>query len=119
MIVQDSSVEPSAGSFQRSQSPANANGRPLFSRTNQGCLPPGAACHSYHPSASTRQRRLRNASRNEGFSARLSARALIMRLPIARSFAHLGTSPQCSRTKARAPSSPARTAGTSWLGATL
>ena len=34
-----------------------------------------------------------------------------MRLPIARSLAHFGTSPQCSIAKARAPSSPARTAG--------
>ena len=88
-------------------------------RMNQGCLPPGATCHSYQPSASTRQRRLRKASRNEGFSASVSARALIMRLPIARSFAHLGTRPQCSMANARAPSSAARTAGTACVGATL
>ena len=63
---------------------------------NQGCLPPAATCHSYQPSASTRQRRFLNASRNDGFSASVSERALIMRLPIARSLAHFGTSPQCS-----------------------
>ena len=118
-MVQDSSIAPPAGSFQRSHSPANANGRAGFMRMNQGCLPPGATCHSYQPSASTRQRRFLNASRNDGFSAIVSARALIMRLPIARSLAHLGTSPQCSIAKARAPSSPARTAGTSWVGAML
>ena len=118
-IAHDSRIDPSAGSFQRSHNPANANGRASFMRMNQGCLPPGATCHSYQPSASTRQRRLRNASRNEGFSARVSARALIMRLPIARSFAHFGTRPQCSIANWRAPSSPARTAATSWVGATL
>ena len=90
-----------------------------FRRMNHGCLPAGATCHSYQPSASTRQRRFLKASRNDGFSASVSARALIMRLPIARSLAHLGTSPQCSIAKARAPSSPARTAGTSCVGAML
>ena len=118
-MVQDSSCAPFAGSFHRSHRPAKANGRASFMRTNQGCFPPGATCHSYQPSASTRQRRLRNASRNEGFSASVSDRALIMRLPIARSFAHFGTSPQCSIANARAPSSPARIAATSWVGAML
>ncbi len=118
-IVQDSSIEPSAGSFQRSHSPANANGRASFLRMNQGCLPPAATCHSYQPSASTRQRRFLNASRNDGFSASVSERALIMRLPIARSLAHFGTRPQCSIANARAPSSPVRTAGTACVGAML
>src|SRR5450755_4042084 len=48
------------------------------------------------PSASTRQRRpLRNAFLNAGFSATLSARALIIRLPVERFFAQYGTRPQC------------------------
>ncbi len=118
-IVQDSSGTPLTGSLHRSHRPAKANGRASFIRMNHGCFPPGATCHSYQPSASTRQRLLRKASRNEGFSARVSARALIIRLPIAFSLAHFGTSPQWSSAKARAPSSPARTVGTSWVGATL
>jgi hypothetical protein len=41
-----------------------------------------------------RQRCLANAFRNEGFSATVSDRALIMRLPIAKSSDQEGTSPQ-------------------------
>jgi hypothetical protein len=56
----------------------------------------GLFCHSYQPSAGTRQRRATTARRNAGFSKSDSARALIMRAPPVRSFDQDGTSPQVS-----------------------
>jgi hypothetical protein len=44
-----------------------------------------------------KQRRRRNATRNAGLSASVSARALIMRVPTLGSFAQEGTSPQRKR----------------------
>ena len=64
------------------------------------------------------QRRLRNADLNEFFSATVSARALIMRLPIFTSLAHRGTSPQC-KVSTRRTDPDSSTAYTSRVGATL
>ena len=50
--------------------------------------------------------------------ATVSARALIIRLPILGSLAQNGTSPQCRVSRARAPAR-SRTAYTVWVGATL
>ncbi len=81
----------------------------------------GLACHSYHPSAGTRQRRASAALRNPGLSSSVSARALIMRLPTERSLAHDGTSPQVSTRSCRtgAASGSSRGVRSSTTGATL
>src|SRR4249919_891052 len=69
----------------------------------KGCLrglPDFPVCwvgyHSKYPSAGSRQRRDANARLYAGFSATVSIRALIIRLPIFGSLAHDGTSPQVS-----------------------
>ena len=64
------------------------------------------------------QRRREKGTRKEFFWATVSARALIIRLPILGSLAQNGTSPQCSASRLRAPSR-SRTAYTVWVGATL
>ncbi len=57
--------------------------------------------------------------RNDGFSASVSARALIIREPIAGSFAQRGTSPQRTNASSRSPACDRRTTGTSCIGAML
>jgi hypothetical protein len=44
----------------------------------KGCLAEPSFCHSKKPVAGTRQRRCLNAERNDGFSATVSLRALMM-----------------------------------------
>ena len=67
-----------------------------------------------------RHRRDLYATLNAGFSASVSARALIMRLPIETSFAQPGSNPHLSATASRS-SEPARmrTASTGCVGAML
>ena len=74
--------------------------------------------HSKNPSAGMRHRRFRNALRKEGFSATVSERALIIRLPIPGSLAQEGIKPQ-RRSPIRRPRSSAATTGTNWVGAML
>src|SRR5688572_122736 len=62
------------------------------------------------------QRREWKASRNAGFSLTVSARALIIRLPIAGSLAQAGIRPRCTRTASRSPALPARILARSGLG---
>jgi len=76
---------------------------PSRGRTKNGCLtglPARVVCevayHSKYPSAGRRHRRAANARRKAGFSATVSIRALIIRLPIEGSLAQDGTSPQRS-----------------------
>lgn len=80
---------------------------------------PGSPFHSKNPLAGTTQRRLLKALRNEGFSDAVSLRALIMRLPMARSLDQNGTSPQRSIATSRRPASSTRTTGASCVGAML
>jgi len=115
-MQQDSSGSPVAGSRQRSQRPARPTGCPSVKRRYQGCFSSPTRCHSYHPSASTRQRRRWKALRNEGFSVSVSARALIMRAPIDFSLAQDGTRPQYSIASSRGPP-VSRTVATNWVGA--
>ncbi len=64
------------------------------------------------------QRRFLNAGLNAPLLARVSERALIMRLPTFGSFAHSGTSPQWKASMRRTPPS-AWTTNTSFVGATF
>ena len=64
-------------------------------------------------------RRFANACRYAGFSASVSTRALIMRLPTLGSFAQKGTSPQVTTRSWRGPSGRSSTAYTGLVGATL
>ena len=64
------------------------------------------------------QRRRVRATLKAFLVATVSARALIIRLPILGSLAQNGTSPQCSASRLRAPSR-SRTAYTVCVGATL
>jgi hypothetical protein len=57
--------------------------------------------------------------RNDGFSANVSARALIILLPIAGSLAQRGTRPHRTSTSSRSPAALRRTIGTSCIGAML
>jgi len=66
-----------------------------------------------------RQRCFFSAVRNDGLSASVSERALIIRLPIAGSFAQRGTSPQRTSTSSRSPAGVCRMTGTSCIGAML
>src|SRR4249919_80700 len=85
--------------------------------------------HSKYPSAGSRQRRDAKARLYAGFSATVSIRALIIRLPIAGSLAQEGTSPHVSTRNCRSGgsgSSASRgdgdrsiTAYTALVGATL
>ena len=94
MIVQDNTLEPS-GEFQLSHNPAKAKGWRDFRWMYIGVLVllPGVCFHSKKPSARIRHRRRRKAVRNDGFSASVSPRALIIRLPIDGSLAQDGISP--------------------------
>ena len=60
-----------------------------------------------------------NTDLNAGFSAMVSARALIIFEPIFMSFAHNGTRPQWKTCSVGWPSGPATTTYTSLVGATL
>ena len=55
----------------------------------------------------------------DGFSAIVSARAFIIRVPIDGSFAQRGTRPQRTSTHSRSPAAFCRTIGTSCVGAML
>jgi hypothetical protein len=87
----------------------------------------GDFCHSYQPSAGTRQRRDFAARLKAGFSRTESARELIIRLPILTSLAQLGTRPQFTmrscRTGAASSAEPRggrdMTTGAFLVGATL
>src|ERR1700675_4319285 len=77
MIVHDRISSFVAGSIQRSQSPAKARiGEPSAAVNKCGCLPSASAVHSKKPDAGMMQRRRLKESRNIGFSATVSARAL-------------------------------------------
>jgi hypothetical protein len=65
------------------------------------------------------QRRRRKASRKAGLVATLSARALIIFVPAARSFDHEGTRPQRRIAISRFPAPSLRTTGASCVGAML
>jgi hypothetical protein len=67
----------------------------------------------------TRQRRRANASRNAGFSATVSDRALIIFAPSPGSFAQCGTRPHRSSSPRGSPSLEVVTQATSSVGATL
>src|SRR3954454_14229036 len=102
-------------------------------RMKNGCLRgfPGfgsswVGYHSKYPSAGSRQRRFAKARLYAGFSATVSIRALIIRLPIEGSLAHDGTSPQVTTLSWRWGGAPlsleggrSTTAYTSLVGATL
>lgn len=117
-IVQENIVEPS-GESHRSHRPANAKGFPDFSRMYIGVLVllPGFCFHSKKPLAGIRQRRRRKAVRNEGFSANVSALALIILLPMVGSFAQEGIRPQTKKLSWFCPSFGMTATG--WLGAML
>ena len=106
-------------SCQLSQRPANAKSGWSAAVIAKGCLCPGSPFHSKKPVAGTTQRLLLNALRNEGFPAAGSLLALIIRLPIARSFDQNGTSPQRSIATSRSPLAFTRTTGASCVGAML
>src|SRR5664280_2617669 len=96
-------------SRQNSYNPAIAIGRPSLRWMKKGCLrglplassAVGLTCHSYQPSAGTRQRREAAALANEGLSSTDSARALVIRSPTLTSPDQLGTSPHVSRRSCR------------------
>src|SRR5262245_12658781 len=69
----------------------------------RGTLPAPLFCHSKHPSATMRQRRCLKALLKLGCWDSVSARALIIRLPIEGSLAQAGMRPQRRGTKRRAP----------------
>lgn len=118
MMVADLTSDPS-GDCQRSHNPARAKGFPDFSRMKCGILLllPGWACHSKKPSAKIRQRRYLYAERKEGFSASVSARALIIREPMDGSLAQEGISPQTKKSALSEPSLGRTSTG--WVGAML
>ena len=66
-----------------------------------GCLRAPVCSHSKKPLAGIRQRLRRKAERKDGFSAAVSERALIIRLPILASFAHPGISPHLCQASSR------------------
>ena len=66
----------------------------------------GDFCHSYQPSAGTRQRRVAAALANDAFSSTDSARALIICMPTLVSLAQLGTRPQVSSRSWRTGGAP-------------
>src|SRR5262249_5362969 len=99
---------------QNSYRPASARTDPSRGVTEYGCRPD----HSYQPSAGTRQRRAASASRNDGFSAAVSARALIRRAPGSGASAQDGTSPQRSRRSSRRRGPPGATGGRDTTAAT-
>ncbi len=113
------SASPVPRSVRRSHSPAKTIGARSARRMYIGVFPPPASVrHSKNPSAGTTQRRLTRARRNEGLSARVSPRALIIRAPMAGSFAQGGTSPQRHSPALRRPSDAATTT-MSWVGQML
>ena len=69
--------------------------------------------------ARIRHRRLLNASRNEGFDATVSPRALTNCEPDFGSFAQPGTSPHCNGSASRMPSDFNRTANACCIGPKL
>ena len=117
-MVKVSTVSPSLG-FHVSHSPAKAKSGRSGRVIAKGCLWPGAPFHSKNPVAGTRQRRSRMAARNAGLVSRPSARALIIFVPTAGSFAQNGTSPQRRSATSRTPSWSTRITGAGWVGAML
>ena len=117
MIVQDVTASPS-GLRHLSHRPAKGKVCPEAILIRTGRLPAAVRRHSKNPQASIRQRRLLSVVRKLGFSATVSTRALIMRLPIEASFAQDGIKPQRKGTPRRARScSP--TVSTLWVSAML
>ena len=106
MTVQDTISSFVAGSIQRSQSPAKARiGEPSAAVNRCGCLSPFSPVHSKKPDAGMMQRRRLNKSRNIGFSATVSARALNVAGSSFRLFFQKnGKRPQRIETSSRRPS---------------
>ena len=100
----------------KDQIPAKANGRLERRRMKNGVFPRPSFRHSYNPSATTRQRWRRKASRNIDEVATVSARALIG--ASFGSFADVDTKPQHIGPRRFSPSTR-MIASTVWLGATL
>ena len=91
------------GSRQLSHNPAIAKHPASAARCDAAWRRRDPPPTAYKPSAGTRQRRLRKAVRKAGFSASVSTRALIMRLPIVGSLAQLGIKPQRRGMQTRRP----------------
>ncbi len=89
--------------FHSSKRPANANVRRDLSRIAKASPPRSPFFHSKNPSAGTSARRRRNGSRNVGFVAAVSARALIGRPASSGPAAQDGTRPQRMGSSTRAP----------------
>src|SRR5271170_5086361 len=94
-----------AGSIQRSQSPARAKtGEPSAAVKRCGCLPSASSVHSKNPPAGIMQRRRLKDSRNIGFSATVSARALnVAGTSLRLLFQKNGIRPQRIETSSRCP----------------
>ena len=114
--VKESTTSP-PGPCQRSYSPRSRTARRCGSARWNGRRARAFPCHSKKPSAGTRQRRRRRASRNAGRSCTPSTRALIMRAPADASFAQRGTRPQRRSSSTRSPVERTRTIGSSCVGA--
>ena len=116
--AQESMTLPLWGSCQRSQTAAKAKGRPPGRWIQRGDFDEPSIGHSKKPSAGTRARRCRRASRKEGLSAAVSTRALMSGAPT--DLAQEGISPQRMDRAWGAPLGPvAVTTGIGWVGATL
>src|SRR5579862_4406311 len=102
MIVQERTGSPPSFGFHCSHKPAKDITPLLPSVMQNGCL--SGLRHSYQPSLRTRQRFFAfHASRNAGFVATVSARALIDEKPTLRSLAYHGTKPQRISSSERSP----------------
>jgi len=82
-------------------------------------LRPSRTCHSYQPSAGTRQRALRYGSRHIGFNAACSDAALKQWPGGFDCFHHAGISPQRASASSSAESAALRMIDTVMVGATL
>jgi len=104
----DSVVSPLAGSRQLSTVP-RVHRRPLAERMNQGCLPDGAL--PFNQPSPARGTAVAVGAAIAGRSASVSARALIIRLPMDLSFARTDQAPVASatsRSPCRSRAAPAR-----------
>jgi hypothetical protein len=114
IIVQDSTTRPSVFDCQCSQRPAKAKGRWSLRWISVFRFLPSTSGHSKKPSAGTRQRRDRKASRKDGFSSSVSVRALNRFIS---SRAQRGMRPQRNSEISRSPvCSLTRSAGTALVG---
>src|SRR3954470_4269388 len=105
MIVQDSITgAPLFSALPHvSHSPAKASGRSSGCRNRNGCLTLPSVCHSKKPLAGIMHRRRLKAERNDGFSATVSALALLSIGAFLGSFTQAGNSPQRIRDICRCP----------------